>query len=238
MIIIAHRGLNKNIKPYNSDSIESRNTKLESYDIQSNKKACSRGNTINDFKQSFAYGYGIETDIRDCCGKLVISHDMPSSNNISFENFLDIYKHNGKNLPLALNIKADGLCVALKGLLQQYKITNYFVFDMSIPDTLSYIKHGMCVFTRQSEYEVTPVLYTESQGVWLDEFYRHWINEEIILSHLNNHKKVCIVSPDLHGRDFLQVWEDYKRIIKKHGLQNRIMLCTDYTSEARIFFHE
>lgn len=52
-------------------------------------------------------GYGTETDIRDIQGKLVISHDMPQGNEITFEELLQIM--DGRNLPLALNIKADGM---------------------------------------------------------------------------------------------------------------------------------
>lgn len=227
MIILAHRGLNKE---FNAGFVESK-TKAEF------SKGCS-GNTLSGFQQSFALGCGVEIDIRDHCGKLVVSHDMPNASILPFEAFLEIYKKHGNNLPLALNIKADGLCMTLKSLLDKYQVANYFVFDMSVPDMIPYAKSAMSIFTRQSEYEAEPAFYAESKGVWLDEFFKHWINEYVILSHIKNKKQVCIVSPDLHGREFLREWEDYKRIVEKHKLQNEIMLCTDYASVARRFFHE
>ena len=36
------------------------------------------------FQRSFDLGYGTETDIRDIQGKLVISHDMPRGDEITF----------------------------------------------------------------------------------------------------------------------------------------------------------
>lgn len=234
MIILAHRGLNKNIK-HSNNFMEINSVLLNSHATKTQTTSC-QGNTLQDFKKSFEFGYGVEIDIRDSCCKLVISHDMPNIDSVLFEDFLKIYKKHGKSMRLAINIKSDGLCNPLKILLQQYEVDNYFVFDMSIPDTIHYFKNNMRVFTRQSEYEAISPIYKQSQGIWLDEFQEHWINEKIILSHINNNKKVCIVSPELHGRDFMNEWEDYKRIIKKHKLQNRIMICTDYADLARRFF--
>ena len=35
-------------------------------------------NTVLAIKRAFCHGWGIETDVRDYCGKLVISHDIAS----------------------------------------------------------------------------------------------------------------------------------------------------------------
>ncbi|WP_232086808.1 PI-PLC domain-containing protein [Helicobacter winghamensis] len=121
-------------------------------------------------------------------------------------------------------------------MLEKYNIQNYFVFDMSIPDALGYIKLGFNLFTRQSEYEKNPSFYNEAKGVWLDEFHSHWINEQIIKEHLNNNKQICIVSPDLHKRDYQKEWQEYKEIeVKLNGAN--LMLCTDKVIEARRFFN-
>ncbi|MDD6056105.1 MAG: hypothetical protein PUB96_06145, partial [Helicobacteraceae bacterium] len=180
---------------------------------------------------------GVETDIRDYNGSLVISHDIATSNALSVEDFFTIYNSYSFKIPstLALNIKADGLQENLKNLLTKHNIQDYFFFDMSIPDTLGYLKLGLNIFTRQSEYEKTPAFYKESCGVWLDEFHSHWINECVIKEHLQNNKRVCIVSPDLHKREYLKEWEEYREISKK--LQNNnLMLCTDKVAQAREFF--
>ncbi|WP_113651707.1 PI-PLC domain-containing protein [Pedobacter namyangjuensis] len=197
-------------------------------------------NTKEAFERSFKLGFGTETDIRDLNGKLVISHDIPhiQDANIFVEDFFDIYKKHNKNLPLALNIKSDGLVQELVSLLRKYEIHNYFVFDMSVPDGLSYIRQNANVFTRQSEYELEPSYYSESMGVWLDEFKHHWIDSKTITNHLNRGKKVCIVSPELHKRNYFDEWKDYKDIDSKILVNGELMICTDKPIEAREYFNE
>lgn len=203
-------------------------------------KSDEEKNTAVSFKRSFSYGYGTETDIRDFQGELVISHDIPENNCLSAREFFEIYCQFDMNLPLALNIKSDGLQIKLKKLLEEYQINNYFVFDMSIPDGLQYLKSYINVFTRQSEYEHIPSFYEAAQGVWLDEFQNHWISEDVIREHIQANKRVCIVSPDLHKRDYVKEWAEYKNIDKKlveeYGVD--LTICTDFPEEARGFFNE
>lgn len=195
------------------------------------------------FTRSFSMGFGTETDLRDRDGRLVISHDMAGSQAMPAEEFLDIYKSHDDNLPLALNIKADGLQAELQKLLNRYGIKNYFVFDMAVPDGLIYARQGFNTFTRQSEYEPVPSFYALAQGVWLDEFNGHWLSEDTIRSHLSQHKAVCIVSPDLHRRAHETAWEHYRKIetsLRRDNLlgHDKIMLCTDFPEQARDFFND
>ena len=119
-------------------------------------KYVSEKNTKAAFERSFSLGFGTETDLRDRAGELVISHDMSNANSIPAEEFFKIYRSIGKRLPLALNIKADGLHHILKRLLCEYDVENYFVFDMAVPDGLSYINQNLTTYTRHSEFESTP----------------------------------------------------------------------------------
>jgi len=116
-------------------------------------KKVSEKNQPIAFERSFKLGFGTETDIRDYKEELVISHDMANEKCLSVREFFEIYNKYDNILPLALNIKADGLQVKLRELLEEYKIENYFVFDMSVPDGLQYLKHNIKAFTRESEYE-------------------------------------------------------------------------------------
>jgi hypothetical protein len=200
-------------------------------------KGLSEKNRPIAFERSFKLGFGTETDIRDYKGELVISHDIADETGISVAHFFELYNRFDTSLPLALNIKADGLQEKLKALLVEYKIENYFVFDMSVPDGLGYLKNDFNVFTRQSEYEKEPSFYNESTGIWLDEFQGHWITKDVIENHQKNNKQICIVSPDLHKREYKVEWEHYKEIEKALGIKN-LMLCTDYPEEAKEFFSE
>lgn len=205
-------------------------------------------NSLESFKHAFQNSFGIESDLRDFDLQLVISHDMPNANALKAEQLFALYQQfahksntNPANLPpLALNIKADGLQNLLKKLLKKYQIQNYFCFDMSVPDMRIFAQNGLNFFTRISEIEQKCALYDEAQGVWCDEFYSHWISESTILTHLENGKKVAIVSPELHKRQYLSAWRDYKQIIESNALSgdSRIFLCTDFPHLAKEFFNE
>lgn len=186
-------------------------------------------NTQIAFERAFDNGFGIETDLRDICGKIVISHNMPKGDEITFEQVLKIM--NGRNLPLALNIKADGLGEEINSLLKKYDHTNYFTFDMSIPDMVIQSKLGLKFFTGKSDIIKEPIMYKEAKGIWLDSFNSDWFSNDEINSIIKTGKEVCIVSPELHKREYKPIWGKYNNI-------NNIMLCTDYPQEAREFFNE
>lgn len=184
------------------------------------------------FEIAFDNGFGVETDFRDCCGEIVISHDIPKGDEFTAEEFFALYEKSGTKSCLALNIKADGLQKKIKALLEKYSIQNYFVFDMSIPDTIGYVNQNINVFSRRSEYENELPFYENSTGVWLDCFKSDWIDEKEIRKHLDKNKRVCIVSPDLHKRDYKNIWTKYKGI-----KSNNLMICTDYPLEAKEYFN-
>jgi hypothetical protein len=188
------------------------------------------------FKRSWDCGFGIETDIRDFNLNLVISHDMASYDCLVIDDFFNFYKENGKNLPLALNIKSDNLSILLKEKIDKFQIDNYFFFDMSVPDTLNYLKSNMIFYSRQSELEINPILYQTTHGIWLDAFESEWYSLDIINTHLINGKNVSIVSPELHNREHLKLWSLLKK--SKLHLKENIMLCTDFPLEAQNFFYE
>jgi hypothetical protein len=193
-------------------------------------------NTKSAFELSFALGFGTETDIRDHDGQLVISHDMANENSMLAEEFFKIYRTLGNGLPLALNIKADGLHQNLKNLLVKYEVENYFVFDMAVPDGLTYANQNFITYTRQSEFEAVPAYYEMAQGIWIDEFYKHWVTDEVIERHLEAGKSICIVSPELHRRDCAVEWNHYRLLEQRIG-RDRLMLCTDLPEKAKVFFN-
>jgi hypothetical protein len=185
------------------------------------------------FERSFDAGFGTETDLRDRDGKIVISHDMPIGGEITFEEVLQIM--NGRNLPLALNIKADGLAEAILDLLSKYDHNAYFTFDMSIPDMLFQIKLGVKVFTGFSDILPSPVLLDKSCGVWLDSFNSDWFSADIPDSLIAAGKLVCLVSSDLHKRPTENQWAAIKQC--KSLAKQELMLCTDYPDRAKEFFY-
>jgi hypothetical protein len=197
-------------------------------------KNTSEKNQRIAFERSFNCGFGTETDLRDCAGKIVVAHDMPKGDELSFEELLQIMS--GRNLPLALNIKADGQGEAIKELLLKYQHADYFTFDMSIPDLVSQVKIGLQVFTGLSDILPQPVMLKNCGGVWLDSFLSDWFSANTIDELLTAGKKVCVVSAELHKRAKERQW---KVLSKCKNLANQnLMLCTDNPEEARRYFND
>lgn len=198
-------------------------------------KVAGEKNTLAAFERSFRLGFGTETDVRDHNGRLVIAHDPPTGEPINFDTFLETYRNANIDQPLALNIKADGLQAMLQAALQQYGIFNYFLFDMSVPDMVVSLRHRLRVYTRHSDVEPLPTLYETAAGVWMDAFQTEWISEQGILEHLQTGKEVCVVSPELHGRNEAGLWHKLKTI--PASVSQNLMLCTDKPEAALEYFH-
>ena len=193
-------------------------------------------NTDQAFVRSFENGFGIETDVRDYKGEIVISHDIPNGNEMKLEDLLKIM--NGRNLLLALNIKADGLCEKIVDILNKYNHTNYFTFDMSLPELYQQEKKKIKVFTGMSDINKNPPLIEQSEGVWMDAFDNEWYKTEDIIDILKYNKKVCIVSNELHNRDNKKQWEMIKNSqLIDDEYKEKLLLCTDKPKEAQNFFN-
>lgn len=207
MIVISHRGLWQN---------------------------ASEKNTRIAFERSFAEGFGTETDVRDHRGRLVIAHDVPTDDEepILFEDFLQLAQ--GLKQPLAINIKSDGLATMVREVMAKHGTTDWFVFDMSIPDMRHQLAAGNPTFTRMSEVEQVPVWSDRCVGIWLDGFDGTWFNIELIRALLAQGKRVCVVSPELHQRPHQPLWEQLREVAP----HSQLILCTDLPRDAQAFFKE
>lgn len=186
------------------------------------------------FERALQGGFGIETDLRDAGGRVVIAHDLPRGGEQTLDDFLALCARHPRARPLALNIKADGLQALVAEALQRHGIADAFVFDMAVPDALGYLRRAIPAYTRASEYETAPSFLAQAAGVWLDAFHDEWYGEADIAAWLGQGKEVCIVSPELHGRPHLALW----RRLRQQGWQRHagVSLCTDFPQEAKDFF--
>jgi hypothetical protein len=196
----------------------------------------SEKNTETAFERSFSMGFGTETDIRDCAGELVVSHDMPKIGEITFDEFLSLYKQYQGIMPLALNVKCDGLQANVKAILNKYEISDYFMFDMSVPDMLGYFNLGLNTFVRYSEYEGPSVLWDIADGLWLDGFKSLSLDVSLIEKFISQDKRVCIVSPELHKRDIDTEWKMIKNLPTHLLNSDKLILCTDIPEQAKDYF--
>lgn len=176
-------------------------------------------NTVEALADAAGRGFGIETDVRDHEGTIVVSHDPVRSSCLDLEELLKT------PTPVALNVKSDGLLTighdALKGVL---KTQGSFVFDGSIPEMLRYRQHDLPHALRLSEYESD--IAWESQYVWLDSFQSDWWIESETLKRLTEKYFVVVVSPELHGRSSHNVW-DIVAAELMNGNPN-LGICTDF----------
>jgi hypothetical protein len=193
-------------------------------------------NSREALSRALLAGFGLETDIRDLDGALVISHDPPTHSDdiIPFEWLLDFYVSNACTGVLALNIKADGLASKADEALRRAGVMRYFVFDMSIPDMLAYLRAGMPVYSRVSEFEPEPALKAESAGIWLDNFTGTFPQVETAARLAADGKPIAIVSPELHKRPHAAFWAALRD--DAGPAMSSMLLCTDFPDEAALFF--
>lgn len=193
-------------------------------------------NSEKSLKKALDLGFGLETDVKNESGIICISHDIitsESKNNLyKFENLLDYYHKKNFNSFLAINIKEDGLGKKLKKLFDKYKITNYFIFDMSIPELINIKKNLSNFYARNSEYEESYLLKSlNPKGIWLDSFNENYELFENMIKLMEHWENIAVVSPELHKRDYLKFWdrifEQIRNKNNKFSLE-KFMICTDY----------
>jgi glycerophosphoryl diester phosphodiesterase len=184
-------------------------------------------NSRTAFDRTVAAGFGTETDVRDLAGRLVVAHDPPTGDEMEWRALLALF--DGGGLPLAVNVKSDGLAPLLARAFAGTAIP-WFAFDMSGPETVRYARAGLPFYTRHSDIEPHPVLYAEAAGVWLDSFTDdQWIRPEVVRRHRDAGKAVCVVSSELHGRDPARLWASLAELDGEAG----VTLCTDRPMDAK-----
>jgi hypothetical protein len=158
-----------------------------------------RRNTIQDLKAT-PRKYGVEVDIRSLGQQIIIHHD-PFVAGESFEDWIAVYQHG----TLILNIKEEGLESRLIALMQSHGIDDYFFLDQSFPFLVKWAKAGehRCA-VRVSEFESIETALTlagQVDWIWVDCFTRFPLNLEDAKRLKNAGFKLCLVSPELQGRD-------------------------------------
>jgi glycerophosphoryl diester phosphodiesterase len=179
-------------------------------------------NTSGAFEDAIRSGFGIETDVRDRLGSIVISHDPVISS------FAELDKLPKTSTPIAFNIKADGLLEIDNAAFQEYLWNQgSFVFDGSIPEMRKYRERNLPHALRLSEHE-REVAWL-SQYIWLDAFESDWWIEEEVLKLFTEKHFVVVVSPELHGRPKSRVWE----IVRDEMLNGNpnLGICTDHPDQ-------
>ena len=174
-------------------------------------------------------GYGIETDLRSKNNSLVISHDPYGALNPLFVDEIDF-----SEIPMALNIKEDGLLQQYGAFIQKYPSQHTFLFDGSIPEMVKIKEKGLPHALRLSEFETE--LPWESQFLWIDGFKSDWWTKSPRILNLIEKHFVVFVSPELHGRAIETAW-DFFHLLHSKGIAH-FGICTDHPDKLKATFDE
>lgn len=162
--------------------------------------------------------FGIEVDIRSYEDNLIINHD-PFIKGELFLNWINYYNHG----TLILNVKEEGLEEKLIQIMKKKKITNYFFLDQSFPFLIKWANLGeKNAAVRVSEYETIETALNLSgkiNWVWLDCFHNFPLEKKSIELLKDNHFKICMVSPELQGREPLKYIPKYFKILNDNQIK-------------------
>lgn len=162
--------------------------------------------------------YGVEIDLRSKNSEIILSHDPFSEEVVYFNDWLKFYHHQ----TLVLNIKEEGLENKALEIMSSFEVEEFFFLDQSFPFMMKTLMHGESrVAIRFSDQESFDTIFKISNlelvnpdWVWIDSFSGKW-------SHLTNLGKirslgfkVCLASPELHGRNLNLEREDIRGFLK------------------------
>ena len=205
MKIICHRGLWSKSSEHNS------------------LKACLEGAKYYD---------GIEVDLKNHNGKIVLSHN-PLAKNQQAVQLESLFRKTPKTF-FALNIKEDGLAPELKKLISRHKIKNYMCFDLSLPESLQYQKEQLKIFSRVGDLDPKPKVY--ANDLVIDVFTQSNFTKILrTLKGLKGPHQLFFISPELHGDKVEENWSKIKKFIQTSN--HSAYLCTDLPSKALQFFN-
>lgn len=177
---------------------------------------------INSIKalQQVPPGYGVELDLRDQAGELILQHD-PFKPGESFDEYLKSYKHS----LIILNLKSEGLEERVLELVKKYQVKDYFMLDLSLPYLVKHSNQGLKdIAIRYSEYEpieLASKFIGKVDWVWLDCFNGYHLPDKDYAI-LRDNFKLCMVSPELQGYPV----EDIALFKNKLGSKTIDAVCT------------
>jgi hypothetical protein len=173
-----------------------------------------RINTIQELK-NVPKRFGVEIDLRDHHETIILQHD-PFKDGESFEEYLKHYTHK----LLILNVKSERIELKIIELLKKYNIKNYFFLDSSFPMIYLLSQQGeKNLAIRFSEFEgLDTVLAVKDRvsWVWVDCFTKLPLSKEIFAKLKASGLKLCLVSPELQGRD--EDIETYRKFLQQENL--------------------
>ncbi len=175
-----------------------------------------RKNTLSDLLAT-PRRFGVEVDVRSGGSQLIVHHD-PFVLGESFDEWIRAYRHG----TLILNVKEEGLEARLIALLAENGIEDYFFLDQSFPFLVKWSKAGehRCA-VRVSEFESIDTALTLAgrvDWVWVDCFTHFPLTHESAQRLQQAGFKLCLVSPELQGRDAVTEIPALIELLRQRGI--------------------
>jgi hypothetical protein len=161
--------------------------------------------------------FGIELDLRSQGARVIVHHD-PFVAGEDFERWLEDYRHR----LLILNVKEEGLEQRLIALMRERGIEDWLFLDQSFPFLIRTARAGesRCA-VRISEFETIETALTlagQVRWVWVDCFSRFPLNGEQARRLQAAGFKLCLVSPELQGRDATTEIPALRALLAREGI--------------------
>jgi hypothetical protein len=187
------------------------------------KLIAHRRNTVAEL-QATNPAYGVEVDIRSEGERLIIHHD-PFVVGESFDEWINSYRHG----TLILNVKEEGLEKRLIALTTSRGIDDFFFLDQSFNFLVKTSRAGerRCA-VRVSEFESVEsalILAGLVDWVWVDCFTKFPLMEGDADKLQGAGLKLCLASPELHGRSAETGIQELASLLKERGI-NAEAVCT------------
>jgi len=164
----------------------------------------------------FGAADGIEFDIRDNGGEIVVQHDPF----LGGQRFIDFLKFCPSNKFYIVNVKSEGIEQRAIADLEAHGITQFFLLDCSIPMMVKLGKMGeRRLAVRFSEYESLTTVEAMAPfvtWVWIDVFTQLTLTSVVEMFLRDCGLKLCLVSPELQGQQDKVV--EYKTLLAKRGV--------------------
>ena len=163
----------------------------------------------------FTTADGIEFDIRDSAGELIVQHD-PFQSGQPFKEFV---RHCVPSKFYIVNVKSEGIELEAIRILEEAGCRNFFLLDCSIPSIIRLGKRGeRRIAARFSEFEAIETVERLApfiSWVWIDVFTSLPISREV-LDHLHGlGLQTCLVSPELQTQP--EKVADYRTFLVSQG---------------------
>jgi hypothetical protein len=162
--------------------------------------------------------FGVEIDLRSYGSDLVLHHD-PFERGELLDDWLTAFNHK----TLILNVKEEGLEPYLIQRMADIGCEDYFFLDQSFPFLVRFAQaakgRSAVRFSEFESIDTVLALAGKVDWVWVDCFTRLPLDEESAARLKVAGFKLCLVSPELQGRDAEVAIADMRAEVGALGLR-------------------